>query len=178
MDRSARERAWTVIAEIWMQAALGERPPRTALDDVLDVASKTFDVTFELLVDGDDDASARIPIEEVAAATRYRLGGGGGEIVGSLAVFGSIAPADGQRLALVAGRLLDLPNRVTLSRGSSHDLANKLASLLANSEHMEWLTRTHADDPETLHQLAHACLEVTRELILSVSALQMQRDRR
>lgn len=160
------ERMWQAIGSHWLGASLGEVTAQRALDEVLGVARAELRVTLEVVG----------PEAETAEPARYRLHGGGGEAIGSLVVVGDLAPRDGERLAKVIASLLDLPCRVSLSRTVSHDIANKLGSLLVNAELVEFLTQTGADDPPTLLEAARTCVAVTQELIQVVATLQVQRD--
>lgn len=171
------ERLWSTVGTLWLRAALGEIRSETAIDAILMVARKELGVTLVVELDGEDgDAPVAPP------SVRHPLQSPSGERVGTLVVRGALSAEDEARLVGALARLIDLPSRITLSRVASHDVANKLASLLANAELLEWLTgkaqterSIPADELSTLHDAATACLEVTRELVTTMASLQAQR---
>ncbi len=170
MGEIARDRTWRVEAAcFFFDAARGAVDAEDGLRAVLAALARAGIAAH---------CYPEAPPSPVPSGSQRRtLHGGAGQVVGVVELPDSVPPAEAEEIAATCALFLDLPARVSLPRPLAHELANKLAGMLANAELVEWLIRQPAEDRVTMREAAAGCLSVTRELIAAVDVLQAQRSR-
>jgi hypothetical protein len=170
MGEANRERPWLAVASrAYLDLARGLCDVPAALEAVADALAREG-ISIVCFPDPPSD-----PVRP--GVHRVTLRGGAGQAAGVLELPAELPSSDAQGIADVFALLLDHPVRVSMPRTLAHDLANKLAAILANAELVEWLARQPHEDTVTIHEAARGCLAVTRELIATVEVLQSQRKR-